>query len=98
MNIIKGIVDRVRGTGKQEGSLKDRLKAEYAALCAQRDAVNAAIEPIKKQIEALNKEIVARQDQVRVLVAQMNAARGGEDWLRVKSEIGALSTTISKLV
>jgi hypothetical protein len=67
----------------------------YAELCALRDSVNAA----NAAIEAELAEVVAQGEALRVkaetLSAQIDANRGGQQWLDMKREIRILAQALA---
>lgn len=72
------------------------LKERYDALCALRDATNAKLEPLKVKMEKANAKVIAAQDEANAIAAEINAARGGADWLDLKKEIGALARAVNR--
>lgn len=75
-------------------SMKE-LRERYDALCARRDAINAKIAPLKAKLEAANAKVEAAQADAEKIAAQINAERGGAEWLDLKKEIGALARAVS---
>ena len=73
------------------------LSEEYAAACAERDAVNATIVPIHAALQKANAEAEAARVRALELAAQIDAARGGQAWLDLKRRIGRLANSIMEL-
>lgn len=69
--------------------------ARYAELCAQRDAVNAQNAPIEAALEQANAEAEAARLKADGLAAQIDANRGGQAWIDLKRDIGALARALS---
>lgn len=70
-------------------------RAKHAELCAKRDAVNAEVAKVQVKLnEALAKEAEAKSE-VDMLAAEIQVLRGGQSWLDLKKEIGALAKLLS---
>jgi outer membrane murein-binding lipoprotein Lpp len=70
------------------------LKDRYAQLCKQRDAVNAKVAPLQAKLDAAHARINAAQADAVKIKAEIDALRGGEDWLALKKEIGVLARAV----
>lgn len=65
--------------------------ARFHQLAAQRDAVNAQTAPLQAQLDAANAAVQEAQDKANALAAQIQALRGGQDWLDLKRELAMLT-------
>lgn len=72
------------------------LKAHYANLCAQRNAVNATNAPLEAELEIANAETEKWRAKALALAAQIDDNRGREKWLDLKKEIGQLAQALSR--
>lgn len=75
----------------------EMLAARYYELCDQRDAVNAQIDPIQKELDAANLRVEAAQAEAQKLADRIQALRGGQKWLDLKKEIGQLANAMRKI-
>lgn len=73
------------------------LQQEYAAACAERDAVNATNAPLEAKLDQANAEAEAARTRALDLAAQIDANRGGQAWLELKRRIGRLANSIMEL-
>ncbi len=79
----------------EHGDSMAELKERYTRLCALRDAANAAVAPFQSQLDAVNLKIESMRAEATALAAQIQAARGGgENWLKLKKEIGVLANAL----
>ena len=77
-------------------SLKESLQEQYAALCAERDRVNALNAPIEAALEKANAECEAARVRAEQLAAQIDDNRGREKWIALKKDIGTLAVALNK--
>lgn len=73
----------------------ETLKARYAELCAQRDATNAKVAPLREQLDAANARAQTAQAEAEALALQISKERGGQAWLDLKKEIAVLANALS---
>lgn len=89
----------------------DAIQARYKELCDKRDAVYARIDQkrpsglvglftgnysLREQLDEANLEVIRAQERANKLAAKINEIRGGEEWLKLKKEIGLLAALMSK--
>jgi hypothetical protein len=65
-----------------------------AALCALRDAVNAANVPAEALLTRLNAEIEERRVQAEKVAAAIDDRRGRMKWIEMKREIRVLTKAL----
>lgn len=75
----------------------DTLQAEYKRKCAERDRVKALVEPLLAKREKASLRSEAARLEAQAISAQISEARGGEKWIVLKREIGALANAIMAL-
>jgi len=73
------------------------LQAEYAALCEQRDTINAKVAPLQEQLAAAIAAQQAAKAKADEIAARITAERGGESWLVLKRKIGAYAAALMQL-
>lgn len=71
--------------------LPEEFAARYVELCAIRDKVNAKNVPLEEQLTLVNAEIEVLRLKAEALAAKIDSNRGGEAWIRLKRDIGALA-------
>ncbi len=67
----------------------------YAELCALRDSVNATNAPLEAELEQVNAAAEAARVRAAEIAAQIDANRGGQAWIDLKRDIGALARSLS---
>lgn len=70
-------------------------KARYKELCAVRDAKNAEVEALRKELDAANQEAQAAKAKADAIALKISEARGGAAWVKLKKEIGILARAVS---
>lgn len=86
----------------KEASPLDAIKstdflARYRALCAIRDAVNKANEPLEAELTKLVSDQEALRVKAEAVSAKIDDARGREKWLALKREIGILAAGLGRI-
>lgn len=76
-------------------SPESTMKARYKALCATRDEINAKLVPVQSELDKVNSEIQIKQARALELANELNAVRGGKEWIDLKKEIGMLAKALS---
>lgn len=61
-------------------------RAKYEALCDERDAINAKVEPIQVKLDAANTEAEAARVKAAALADEIEELWGA-DWLKLKKSI-----------
>lgn len=77
-------------------SLKQRLKEQYAALCKERDRINALNAPIEADLEKANAECEAARVRAFKLAEKIDDNRGRAKWIEMKKDIGTLAVALNK--
>lgn len=75
----------------------DEVRARYQALQAQEAAIDALVAPMQADLDALIATMEQARTDAAALAAQIQDARGGADWLKLKTELGILANTIAEL-
>lgn len=70
-------------------------KQRLAALCAIRDAVNAANAPAEAELAAVNADIERLRLHAEKLAATIDDRRGRMKWIELKREIRVLTKALS---
>ena len=70
-------------------------RARLAELVAKRDEKNAKVAGLVKAKDEANAEAQAANARALALAAEIQKVRGGQSWLDLKKEIGALSKLLS---
>ena len=70
-------------------------RARLAELVAKRDAKNAEVAPLVAAKDEWNAKAQEANAKAVELAAQIQLVRGGQSWLDLKKEIGALSKLLS---
>lgn len=74
------------------------LEQEYAEACAQRDAVNAKVAPLRAALDGINGQAEQLRLKAADLAAQIDVDRGGgEAWLALKQRIGKLASALMSI-
>lgn len=69
-------------------------RARYVALCAERDATNAAVAADLKELEDANAVAIAANQRCLEIAKRISDKRGGRQWLALKKEIGVLARAV----
>lgn len=70
-------------------------RERYAELTAQRDKTNALVADKLVELEKLNLAVEQARLAAETLAKEISDARGGQAWLNLKKEIGALAKLLS---
>lgn len=93
------IIDKIRtyfgSKGDKAVDTLELLKSRYAELCAYRDAVNAKIAPLQKQLDEVNAIAQRANASALEISKSIQEIRGGEAWIKLKREIGILARALS---
>ncbi len=71
------------------------FKAEYARLCALRDAVNEQNKPLEDDLTAVNSQIETLRQRAMDIAARIDDNRGRGNWMALKRDIGILAQALS---
>lgn len=88
---------------------KESLQARYNELVQKRDEINAQIvgkpQGVKKlfsggslqeRLDAANAKVAEAQKEAQAIADQIQAIRGGAEWIELKKEIGVLARMLQK--
>lgn len=73
---------------------RELLKARYDELCAQRDATNERLAPLKAELIAAADEAEVYRVKAEAVSKRLSEARGGMAWIALKKEIGLLAKAL----
>lgn len=73
------------------------IQAEYARLCAERDAVNGLAAPVQAELDAAVARMEAARVEAEALAARVQEIRGGAKWLKLKREIAIYAEAVAQL-
>lgn len=69
----------------------------YFELCDKRDAVNATVEPLQRQLDIAVANAQEAKAKADALALQISQLRGGQEWLDLKKEIAALARALGTI-
>lgn len=82
-----------------DGVTMSDVYAEYrvklAKLVAERDRLNAAVQPLQDELVELNRVAEASRLAAEAKALEISEVRGGQSYINLKKEIAALSSMLS---
>lgn len=73
----------------------DAVRVRYKEACAERDAIEKKVAPLRSKLTKAAEEAEAYRVKAMKVAEELNAARGGASWFVLKKEIGRLAKVIS---
>lgn len=74
---------------------KEGLLAKYKELVAQRDATVAKVASLQEALDKANTEAQKAREKAEKIALAISEAKGGAEWLTLKSTISTLAKTLS---